>query len=320
LFELQTATGVWAWPRAMDDFARKRKLVIPSGVDVLRCANHAEAISDGRLWATIGRPPPGQGASSTGTRRSGWRLPAARMRPIPPRLWCSLPPIAANSPRRSLGATGAVPPLPLALSNLMWERKRLTVLANDAQSCAISLNTERRPMNVEITRLPNGLTVATEPDASTGECEPRCVGELRRAARNRASDGVSHMLEHMAFQGDGAPNCACIAEEIEADRWALNAYNDREQTGIPCACSQGGRALAVDILAIFSRTPSSIGRDRGARPGRAAGNRTSTRHARRHCFRPSAVGRSIPDSPWVGPFSGTRKRSPASSATTSRPT
>jgi predicted Zn-dependent peptidase len=111
-------------------------------------------------------------------------------------------------------------------------------------------------MNVEITRLPNGLTVATDPmpqleSASLGvwvNCGARHESEARM--------GISHMLEHMAFKGTERRTARGIAEEIEAVGGALNAYTSREQTAFHARVLQADVPLAVDLLADILTHPT----------------------------------------------------------------
>ncbi|HEX3664998.1 MAG TPA: pitrilysin family protein [Rhizomicrobium sp.] len=104
-------------------------------------------------------------------------------------------------------------------------------------------------MNVEITRLPNGLTVVTDP---MPQLESASLGVwVDCGARHEAKPlmGVSHMLEHMAFKGTERRTARGIAEEIEAVGGALNAYTSREQTAFHARVLKSDVPLAVDILA-----------------------------------------------------------------------
>ena len=104
-------------------------------------------------------------------------------------------------------------------------------------------------MNVRETTLPNGLRVAT--DAMTG-VETTSVGIwVDVGARNETPElnGVSHMLEHMAFKGTGRRTARGIAEEIEAVGGHLNAFTSREQTAYVARVVADDAPLAVDILA-----------------------------------------------------------------------
>jgi predicted Zn-dependent peptidase len=103
-------------------------------------------------------------------------------------------------------------------------------------------------MNVEISKLPNGLTVVSDP---MPELESAFVGVwVNTGGRNetRPVMGVSHMLEHMAFKGTDTRSARAIAEEIEAVGGYLNAYTSREQTAFHGRVLKADVPLAVDLL------------------------------------------------------------------------
>ncbi|HEY6578151.1 MAG TPA: pitrilysin family protein [Rhizomicrobium sp.] len=103
-------------------------------------------------------------------------------------------------------------------------------------------------MNVEITKLANGLTIATDP---MPQLESASLGVwVNCGARHEAEPlmGISHMLEHMAFKGTQRRTARGIAEEIEAVGGALNAYTSREQTAFHARVLKEDVPLAVDIL------------------------------------------------------------------------
>jgi predicted Zn-dependent peptidase len=100
-----------------------------------------------------------------------------------------------------------------------------------------------------ITKLPNGLTVITDPMA---HLETAAVGIwVDAGARNEteATNGIAHMLEHMAFKGTKRRSARAIAEEIERVGGFINAYTGREQTAYYARVLKDDVALAVDILA-----------------------------------------------------------------------
>ena len=104
-------------------------------------------------------------------------------------------------------------------------------------------------MNVQVTRLPGGLTVATDPMPGF---ETASVGVwVGAGARNESLDrnGISHLLEHMAFKGTRRRTAQAIAEEIEAVGGHLNAYTSREQTAYYARVLRDDVPLAVDLLA-----------------------------------------------------------------------
>lgn len=111
-------------------------------------------------------------------------------------------------------------------------------------------------MNVEVTRLPNGLTIATDP---MPQLESASLGVwVNCGARHEteAQMGVSHMLEHMAFKGTERRTAREIAEEIESVGGALNAYTSREQTAFHARVLEADVPLAVDILADILTRPT----------------------------------------------------------------
>jgi len=110
-------------------------------------------------------------------------------------------------------------------------------------------------MNVKISRLSNGLIVATD---SMSQLESAALGVwVSCGARNetRPFMGVSHMLEHMAFKGTKKRSARAIAEEIEAVGGFLNAYTSREQTAFHARLLKADVPLALDILADILTEP-----------------------------------------------------------------
>ncbi len=100
-----------------------------------------------------------------------------------------------------------------------------------------------------VTRLENGLRVVSEdsPHLATS-----AVGVwVDAGARNEpeALNGVSHLIEHMAFKGTQRRSARQIAEEIEAVGGHLNAYTSREQTAFYARVLEDDVPLAVDIIA-----------------------------------------------------------------------
>ena len=103
-------------------------------------------------------------------------------------------------------------------------------------------------MSAEVTRLDNGLVVAT--DAMPG-FETSSVGVWVRAGARYESperNGLSHLIEHMAFKGTARRSARAIAEEIEAVGGHLNAYTSREQTAYFARVLKDDVPLALDLL------------------------------------------------------------------------
>ena len=99
-----------------------------------------------------------------------------------------------------------------------------------------------------VTTLENGLRVAT---VDMPGLETAAVGVwVDAGARDerRELNGISHLLEHMAFKGTERRNALAIAEEIESVGGHLNAYTSREQTAFIARVLKEHVPLAVDLL------------------------------------------------------------------------
>ena len=102
---------------------------------------------------------------------------------------------------------------------------------------------------VRVTTLSNRLRVLS---ADMPALETAAVGIwVNTGARNETVElnGVSHLLEHMAFKGTRRRNALAIAEEIESVGGHLNAYTSREQTAFIARVLKDDVPLAVDLLA-----------------------------------------------------------------------
>ncbi len=100
-----------------------------------------------------------------------------------------------------------------------------------------------------ITAMPNGIVVATD---RMDQVETATLGVwVSVGTRNEAphENGVSHMLEHMAFKGTKRRSARGIAEEIEAVGGHLNAYTGREATAYHAKVLKDDVPLALDIIA-----------------------------------------------------------------------
>jgi predicted Zn-dependent peptidase len=111
-------------------------------------------------------------------------------------------------------------------------------------------------MTLEISRLPNGLTVVSDPMPGL---ESVALGIwVNTGSRNEqpAQMGVSHMLEHMAFKGTATRSARAIAEEIEAVGGVLNAYTSREQTAFHARILKQDVPLALDMIGDILTNPT----------------------------------------------------------------
>jgi predicted Zn-dependent peptidase len=104
-------------------------------------------------------------------------------------------------------------------------------------------------MGVEVSRLSNGLTVATE---TLPHIESVALGVwVKSGARNERDDehGLAHLLEHMAFKGTSGRSAWRIASEIEDVGGEINAATSVETTSFFARVLKDDVPLAVDILA-----------------------------------------------------------------------
>jgi len=104
-------------------------------------------------------------------------------------------------------------------------------------------------MGVEVSRLSNGMTVATE---NLPQVESVALGIwVKSGARNERDDehGIAHLLEHMAFKGTGSRSAWQIASQIENVGGEINAATSVETTSFYARVLKDDVPLAIDILA-----------------------------------------------------------------------
>ena len=103
-------------------------------------------------------------------------------------------------------------------------------------------------MNVETTKLGNGLTVVTH---SMPHLESAALGVwVKAGSRNEAQDqhGIAHLLEHMAFKGTKSRSAIQIVEEIEDVGGELNAATSVETTAYYARILKSEVGKAADVL------------------------------------------------------------------------
>ncbi|MFZ2870567.1 M16 family metallopeptidase [Zavarzinia sp.] len=121
-------------------------------------------------------------------------------------------------------------------------------------------------MKVETSTLDNGLGVLTVPMPELGSAALGVWVDVGARHESEALNGVSHMLEHMAFKGTERRSARRIAEEIEAVGGILNAFTSREQTAYYARVLRDDVELGADILSdILTRStfaPDELERER----------------------------------------------------------
>ena len=104
-------------------------------------------------------------------------------------------------------------------------------------------------MAVELTELPSGLRVVTD---AMDRLETASLGVyFSVGARHECEgeQGLSHLLEHMAFKGTARRDARAIAEAIEAAGGDLNAATGVESTAYYARVLREDCGLAMDVLA-----------------------------------------------------------------------
>ncbi|MDR0968498.1 MAG: insulinase family protein [Holosporaceae bacterium] len=118
-----------------------------------------------------------------------------------------------------------------------------------------------------ITRLNNGIQVATR---SIESFESVVLGYWVKAGgvcENKSECGISHFLEHMAFKGTTSRNAKQISEEIESVGGFLNAYTSKEITAFHAKVLKENKELVIDVLSDILQNPTfpeeELERERG---------------------------------------------------------
>ena len=103
-------------------------------------------------------------------------------------------------------------------------------------------------MGIEVTRLANGITVATH---VMPHLESVAAG-LWIGAGSRSElpgeHGISHLLEHMAFKGTRRRNARQLAEAIEAVGGEINAETSVDHTTYYVRLLKEDLPLGIDVL------------------------------------------------------------------------
>ena len=120
--------------------------------------------------------------------------------------------------------------------------------------------------HVKMTRLANGLTVAT---ASQPDAESAGIGFWVRAGgrdENARTAGASHFIEHLLFKGTTSRSAKAISQAIEGRGGYLNAYTQEESTCYYARLPYEYQAQAFDVLADMylnaKLDPADIDRER----------------------------------------------------------
>ncbi|BBE72241.1 M16 family metallopeptidase [Oharaeibacter diazotrophicus] len=104
-------------------------------------------------------------------------------------------------------------------------------------------------MAVDVTELDNGVTVVTHGMSHLASTALGVWVSAGSRSEDVAENGISHLLEHMAFKGTRRRSAKAIAEEIENVGGEVNAATSVESTSYYARVLAGDVPLALDILA-----------------------------------------------------------------------
>ena len=104
-------------------------------------------------------------------------------------------------------------------------------------------------MSTQVTTLGSGLRIVTDYMSTVETASVGAWVAVGTRHEKPELNGISHLLEHMAFKGTRRRSALSIAEEIEAVGGHLNAYTSRENTAYFAKVLKEDVPLAVDIIA-----------------------------------------------------------------------
>ena len=102
-------------------------------------------------------------------------------------------------------------------------------------------------MSVDVTTLESGLRVVSDHMLTVETVSVGAWVEVGARDEPEQLNGISHLLEHMAFKGTKRRDAFAVAEEIESVGGHLNAYTSREHTAYFAKILKEDLALAVDL-------------------------------------------------------------------------
>lgn len=104
-------------------------------------------------------------------------------------------------------------------------------------------------MDIRETVLPSGLRVVSDPMATVESASLGVWVDAGTRHEPPEINGISHLLEHMAFKGTERRSARDIAEEMDAVGGHLNAYTARDHTAYYAKVLKEDTGLALDIVA-----------------------------------------------------------------------
>lgn len=108
----------------------------------------------------------------------------------------------------------------------------------------------------QITRLDNGLTIATDPISSVESVTIGVWCKTGSRYETPEQNGVAHYFEHMVFKGTKTKSAKDIAETLENVGGDMNAYTGREMTAFYARVLKEHLPVALDLIADILINPS----------------------------------------------------------------
>lgn len=103
-------------------------------------------------------------------------------------------------------------------------------------------------MTVQTSTLSNGVRIVTDVMPQVETISLGIWLDVGARYETLPQNGISHLLEHLAFKGTRSRSAKQLAEEIEAVGGYLNAYTSREHTTYYARLMKDDLPLALDIL------------------------------------------------------------------------
>jgi len=103
-------------------------------------------------------------------------------------------------------------------------------------------------MSIDVTTLDNGLRIISDHMSTVETVSLGAWVDVGTRDEAIEINGISHVLEHMAFKGTKRRTAYEIAESIESVGGSLNAYTSREHTAYFAKVLKEDAGLAVDII------------------------------------------------------------------------
>jgi hypothetical protein len=112
------------------------------------------------------------------------------------------------------------------------------------------------PMHYDLTVLPNGLRVITEPMPSLRSIAVGCWIDTGTRDERPAEAGASHFLEHLLFKGSDRLSARAIAETFDSIGAESNAFTSKDYTCFWARLLDQDLGTGLDALAEMIQRPA----------------------------------------------------------------